>query len=113
MLKIKAGKDENDLRRCRQTKICSRIYIFGDFPAKEDNTPHALFTMMSSFHYRAIMGALLPSSWDCDENSRVQLQQVDAGCVAAVPYGNNGPHKGLKLPVSIKKHLCECYESTQ
>lgn len=32
-------------------------------------TPHALFTMMSSFHYRAIMGALLPSSWDCDENS--------------------------------------------
>lgn len=44
---------------------------------------------------------------------RVQLQQVDAGCVAAVPYGNNGPHKGLKLPVSIKKHLCECYESTQ
>lgn len=63
------GKDENYLRRCKQTKICSRIYIFGDFPAKEDNTPHALFTMKSSFHYRAIMGALLPSSWDCDENS--------------------------------------------
>lgn len=37
---------------------------------------------------------------------RVQLQQGDAGCVAAVPYANNGPHKGLKLPVSIKKHLC-------
>lgn len=108
------GKDENYLRRCKQTKICSRIYIFGDFPAKEDNTPHALFTMMSSFHYRAIMGALLPSSWDCDENSE---GAVTAGgcwmCGSTVPYGNNGPHKGLKLPISIKKHLCEYYESTQ
>lgn len=50
--------------------VQEHIYFVGDFPAREDNTPYVLFTMMSSFHYRAIMGALLPSSWGCDENSK-------------------------------------------